>query len=211
MTAASLIPGLQSDALAREIEQQLKAETTAILATAEKDAAATVAQARKTARGRLHEAIAELRREGEMRLARAHAQLDSELRTQAQRQSARAVADTMPLLREALQTRWQEPKARQEWTAAIAQQAAKRLQRGDWQVAHPADWSAAEQKDFADAVGGADGIAFQADKAITAGLRIAADQATLDATPDGLLADSRTIAALLLDELTKGANMGAAP
>ena len=31
-----------------------------------------------------------------------------------------------------------------------------------------------------------------------------ADQATLDATPDGLLADRRTIAALLLDELTRG-------
>ena len=203
MTTASLIPGLQSDALAREIEQQLKDETAAILATAETEAAATVAQARKTARGRLHEAIADLRREGEMRLARAHAQLDSELRAQAQHQSARAVADAMPLLREALQARWQDGEARQEWTAAVAQLAAKRLRRGAWQVSHPADWSAEEQKGFADAVGGADGIAFQADKEITAGLRIAADQATLDATPDGLLADTRTIAALLLDELTK--------
>ncbi|MGA7972475.1 MAG: hypothetical protein WCA36_06685, partial [Pseudolabrys sp.] len=151
MTTASLIPGLQSDALAREIEQQLKNETAAILATAENEAAVTVAEARKVSRGRLHEAIADLRREGEMRLARAHAQLDSELRTQAQRQSARAVADAMPLLREALQTRWQDGEARQEWTAAVAQLAAKHLQRGDWQVAHPADWSAEDQKGFADA------------------------------------------------------------
>ncbi|MGA7973955.1 MAG: hypothetical protein WCA36_14225, partial [Pseudolabrys sp.] len=94
-------------------------------------------------------------------------------------------------------------EARQEWTAAVAQLAAKHLQRGDWQVAHPADWSAEDQKGFADAAGNADGISFQADKDVKAGLRIAVDQATLDATPDGLLADTRTIAALLLDELTK--------
>ena len=211
MTAASLIPGLQSDALAREIEQQLQSETAAIVAMAEKDAAATVANARKAARGRLQEAITDLRREGETRLAQAHAQLDSELRTHAQRQSARAVADAMPLLREALQARWRDTQARQTWTAAVAKLAAKRLQRREWQVAHPIDWSAAEQKSFADAVGTPDGIAFRVDKEITAGLRIAADQAILDATPDGLLADTRAIAALLLDELTKGANMGVAP
>ncbi len=211
MTTASLIPGLQSDALAREIEQQFKDETAAILATAQKDAAATVAEARNAARGRLHQAIAELRREGETRLARAHAQLDAELRTQAQRQSARAVADAMPLLREALGARWQKPKARQEWTAAVAQLAAKRLQRRDWQIAHPADWSTEEQNEFRTAVGKVDGIGFRTDEALSAGLRIAADQATLDATPDGLLADSRTIAALLLDELTKGPNKGATP
>lgn len=205
MTTASLIPGLQSDALAREIEQQLKAETAAVMAAAEQEARTTLAQARKTARSRLHEAIADLRREGEMRLARAHAQLDAELRAQAQRQSARAVADAMPLLREALAARWRDAEARKAWTAAIAQLAAARLRPGNWQAAHPADWSAEEQKAFAAAVGEADGISFRADKDLSAGLRITADQATLDATPDGLLADSRTIAALLLDELTIGA------
>lgn len=204
MTAGSLIPGLQSDALAREIERQLKDETAAISAKVEQEVRGALAQARKAARGRVREAIGELRREGELRLARAHAQLDAELRSTAQRQSARAVANAMPMLREALAARWRETEARKEWIAAIAQLAAKRLQRGAWQVAHPADWNAEEQKGFSDAVG-ADGITFKADKTVSAGLRIAADQATLDATPDGLLADTRTIAALLLDELTKEA------
>lgn len=208
MTTASLIPGLQSDALAREIEQQLKDETAAVADAAEQEARGTLTQARKTARGRVHEAIADLRREGEMRLARAHAQLDAELRAQAQRQSARAVADAMPMLREALAARWQEPEARKAWTAAIAELAATRLRRGTWQVTHPADWSAEEQQAFRAVVGDADGIAFEADNDMRAGLRITADQATLDATPDGLLADTRTIAALLLDELTKGPTTG---
>ena len=210
MTTASLIPGLQSDALAREIERQLKDETASVLAAAEKDAAATVSEARKSARGRLHDAIAGLRSEGEMRLARARAQVDAELRTQAQRHAARTVADALPLLREALQARWQDGSARKEWTHAVAQLAAKRLQRGAWHVSHPATWSDAEQKDFADAAGATGTINFAADPAIIAGLRIAADQAILDATPDGLLADSRTIAALLLDALTQGLTPGEA-
>lgn len=203
MTPGSLIPGLQSDALTREIERQLKDESAAVIAAAEQAARATLAQARQSARSRVREAIAELRREGESRLARARAQLDAELRAQAQRRSARAVADAMPLLREALDARWQKAEARKAWIAAIAQIAAKRLRHGDWRITHPPDWGEDEQKDFADAVGGADGITFEAGKNVSAGLRISADRATLDATPDGLLADTRTIAALLLDELTR--------
>ncbi len=205
MSPASLIPALQSDALAREIEQQLKDETAAVITAAEVEAGGIKAQARASARGRLHEAIAELRREAETRLARAHAQLDAELRAQAQRQAGRAVADAMPLLREALNARWQDARARKEWTTTVAQLAVTRLRRGTWQIAHPAEWSATEQKDFAATVGEADDIIFEADKNLSAGLRISVDQATLDATSDGLLADTRTIAALLLDELTKGA------
>jgi hypothetical protein len=37
------------------------------------------------------------------------------------------------------------------------------------------------------------------------GLVISADHATLDATPHGLLADQRTIAALLLRDITRDA------
>lgn len=204
MSGDGLIPALQSDALARDIEQQLKQETAAVIAAAEADSHAMLAQARATARARVREAIDGLRREGVLRLARARAQRDAEQHSEAQRQSARAVADAMPLLRDALDARWREPQARRQWIAAVVELAAKRLRRGAWLVAHAADWSADEQKAFVEAVGGADHISFRADKELRAGLRITADQATLDATPDGLVADKRTIAALLLDELTKG-------
>ena len=53
MTPASLIPTLQSDALAREIEQQLKDETAAVIAGAKRDADALIAQARFAARAQL--------------------------------------------------------------------------------------------------------------------------------------------------------------
>ena len=47
-------------------------------------------------------------------------------------------------------------------------------------------------------------LSFQADAHIDAGLRINADQAVLDATPAGLLAETTTIAALLLEEIGAG-------
>ena len=206
MSPVSLIPSLQSDALVREIEKQLKDENGAIVADAQRDAHAVMAQARAAARAQVHEAIVELREEGARRLTRAKAQLDTERRTRAQRQDAAAVRDALPLLRAALEQRWQEPKSRRRWSDAVARLAADRLRRGAWRVAHPAGWSEPERKQFIAALGKSEGldISFQADAHIDAGLRINADQAVLDATPAGLLAETTTIAALLLEEIGAG-------
>ena len=201
MSEASLIPSLQSDALVREIEQQLVQETAALRAAAERDARDVIAQARATARGRLHDAIAELRREGGRRLARAKAQIETEERAQAQRQAARAVSEGLPLLIDALSERWRDAKCRRLWIDSVAKLCDAHLRRGAWTVAYPADWAAEEQHDFAASLGGDVKVDFEADKDLTAGLKVAADQAVLDATPRGLLADLRTIAGLMLDEI----------
>ena len=50
MSPVSLIPSLQSDALVREIEQQIKDENGAIAAERKRDAHAVFAQARAAAR-----------------------------------------------------------------------------------------------------------------------------------------------------------------
>ena len=92
MNPANLIPSLQSDALAHEIERQLNNETSAVIAAAQRDARVIIAQARATAQHRVHETIQELRREGAHRLSRANAQLETEQRARAQRQAAQAVA-----------------------------------------------------------------------------------------------------------------------
>jgi hypothetical protein len=198
---ASLIPKLQSDALAREIEQQLKDETAAVMNGAERDAKVLLAQARLAARARLHAAIVELRKEGARRRARAEAQRDTVARQRAQHQAALAVGDAMPLLRDMLVERWRDAQARKQWTEALAKICPARLRPGAWTVEHPRDWSESERHEFAAALGGSQDIAFQATDDIVAGLRIKSDQAVLDATPQGLLADRRGIAALLLDEL----------
>jgi len=203
VTQASLIPSLQSDALAREIEQQLKDETGAVIATAERDARALIAQARAAARTRMHEAIQELRREGGRRLSGAKAQFETNERGRAQRQAAQAVRVALPLLREVLDARWRDERDRRHWTDGVARFCVMRLRPGAWLIEHPADWSEAEQRDFASTIGTRDGIdlSFKADDALSVGLRVKVDHAVLDATPQGLLADGRTIAALLLDAI----------
>jgi len=200
---ANLIPALQSHALAHEIERQLKNETSAAIATAESDARAIIAPARADARGRVHTAIMELRREGASRLARATAQRETEQRARAQRLAAQAVGDALPLLREELEARWRDQQNRRQWTDAVARLCVLRLRPGAWRIEHPPDWSEPEQRDFAATIGERDGveISFKADSDLKSGLRIKADQAVFDATPQGLLADGRTIAAMILDDL----------
>lgn len=203
MKPTSLIPTLQSDLLAREIEQQLRDEAGALIAAAERDARAVVAQARSAARRRLHEANQDLRREGARRLARANARLETEARARAQRQAAQALGAALPLLREMLEARWRDPEQRRQWTDGVARLCATRLRPGAWLVEHPADWNESEKQYFTATIGkgGSVVVTFKADDGLAAGLRVKADQAVLDATPQGLLADGRTIAALLLDEI----------
>jgi F0F1-type ATP synthase membrane subunit b/b' len=200
MSPVSLIFSVQSDALMREIEQQLAQESSAIAASAEREAHAMMAQARALARAQVHAAIEKLREEGARRLTRAKAQIDTELRVRAQQQAAQAVRDAMPLLCEALNARWRDRDGRRLWSEAVARACADRLPPGAWRVEHPRDWNEPEQQQFLTAVGKPVQARFAAAD-VAAGLRVRADQALLDATPQGLLADSTMITALLLDEI----------
>jgi len=203
MNETSLIPTLQYEALAREVERQFDAECGAVIAAAEREASTIVAQARAAARRRVHQAIIELRQEGASRLATAAAQRDTERRVRIQRQAAQVVRDAEPLLEVALNTRWRAAESRKQWAEAIARLCVLRLRPGSWRVVHPASWSAPEQREFASLIGARnDGeLDFTVDDAVKAGLRIEADGAVLDATPPGLLADRRFVAAQILDEI----------
>ena len=205
MNPARLIPSAQSGALAREVERRFKNETGAVIAAAERDARAVVAQAHAAARHRVHEAIQELRREGARRLTQTKAQIEAERRSRALRQATQAIGDALPLLREELDARWRDRRNRRQWTDAIARLCILRLRPGAWLVEHPPDWIEPEQRDFMAAIRETHGgdISFEADSHLKSGLRIKADQAVLDATSQGLLADSRAIAALILDEIGK--------
>jgi len=200
MSPGSLIFSLQSDALVREIEQQFAKERSAIAANAEREARAITAQARAVARAQVHAAIEKLREDGARRLTRAQAQLDTELRVRAQQQVAQAVRDAMPLLREALNARWRDRDSRRLWSEAVARACAERLPPGAWRVEHPRDWNEPEQQQFLAAISKPVQARFAASD-IGVGLRVSADQAMLDATPQGLLADSTMITALLFNEI----------
>lgn len=200
MNAPDLTSDLHSDSLAHEIAGQLQSECDSVLAEAQAEAASIISAAHQTARTRMHAAIVELRREGAQRLARAQAQMDTEARLHAQRHAATAIADAMPLLREALIACWQDAQSRRRWTEAAAELCTARLHPGAWRISHPTDWPADEQQAFAAALHHAE-ITFETDSDLTAGLTIESDAAVLDATPAGLLADEAAIAAQLLCEI----------
>jgi len=203
MNQASLIPELQSDALVRELERQFNNEAGSVIAAGERDAHNIIRQACADARRRVHEATEELRREGARRLAGAKAQLEAEQRARAQQVAAQAVHDGFPLLREELEARWRDRVNRRQWTDAVARVCVLRLRPGGWLVEHPADWSEPEQRDFRTAIDTRNGIeiSFKPRGDLKSGLLIKADQAVLDATTQGLLADGRTVAALILNEI----------
>ena len=203
MTSASLVQTLQAQSLMREIERQVADETRAIGTAAEREAQDLITRAHAGARRRMHDAIEELRAEQARQIARAHARLETDFRTREQRQTAAALEAALPLLRAALVMRWCDGRCRARWTQETAAAGRERLRGRVWRVAHPADWTSGEQQDFAAALAPRD-VSFASDDAIAAGLRITADEATLDATPDGLLADTRSIGALLLAAIERG-------
>jgi len=206
LNRTGLIPAAQSEALLRELERETQDEMRTIADAAEREARAIIAQAHATARRQIHGTIEELRREGERRLARVRAQLETEARMRAQRRAVDVLRQAQPLLVEALVARWRDVAARRKWTEGVARHARDRLKAGPWTVEHEAHWNAEEQRQFRQALGGDAGrdVSFTIDSGLLAGLRIHADQATLDATPEGLLADKPMIAALLLYEIDRG-------
>ena len=79
-----------------------------VIATAERESDALVAQARSSARLRTHDVIEELRNEGICRLARAKAKVETEARQRAQQCSLEVIERAWPLLAEALIERWRD-------------------------------------------------------------------------------------------------------
>lgn len=202
MTSTGLVAAAQSDALLREVEQQANEEGRALLAAAEEEAATMIAQAYTSARRRLRDAIGELRREGARLKSRAKAQRETDARLRAQRGAAEAVRRAWPQLVDALVARWQDPAGRRAWFRAAARQARERMRGDVWNVEHPVDWNADEQREFVAALGVTnDVVALTGDRDLAAGIRIRATQAALDATIHGLIADRAAVEALLLAEI----------
>ncbi len=202
MTATTLLPLAQADALLDEIERQTGGECSAVAAAADSEAHDIVARAREAARRHVHDALAELRSEGARRLSQARAQADTDARRRAQQRAGEIVRRAWPLLMEALAARWRDPVARAAWIGGAGRQARERLRFSQWNVERPDEWSAEEQGTFCTSLN-ADvcNVTFIVDPALTAGIRIKTANLTLDATPEGLLADRADIAAQLLAEL----------
>ena len=205
MSNPELASQAQSDALVREIDAQCETECAAILDAARLEARAIVRDALAAATRHVHEAVEDLRHEGERRLARAKAQIATELRVRDQARAAGNLRDGGPALINAVAERWADPMARRLWARALAHEALRRLRPGPWTVEHPRGWSADEQAEFLARLGPdrQAEVTFLESPDFDAGLRVLASGATLDATPKRLLADTPAVQALLLAAIAR--------
>ena len=169
-----------------------------------------IAAARAQARRRFHTAAETLRRDGARQIAQAEARRDTELRLRRQRARSALVAKAWPRLAEALAGRWRDRSARSRWIRAALEMASARLGRGSWQIEHPAaegDEIRRALAQIGEPLVNIEWTLMPSD-AITAGLRLRADGAVLDARPEALLALQSRVEAALIAEIERLATEG---
>jgi hypothetical protein len=189
------------DALLDHIGRERDRECAEIMQNAEAAARDLLRNARHASGQRVRHALAQMRREIEAHGIAARAAAETALLRRRQQRERDALERAWPLLRDALVARWADAAARRTWLRASLRLAAERLLSPNWTISHPPTWSPHDAGELLSC--DCPGIAarWQSDEALSAGLRIAADGATVDASLDGLLAPRARIEGRLLAEL----------
>lgn len=190
---------LQADALVADINGRLAARRQELLAAAAAEAAAVRRAGRDKARRQLRRAVAEMRAAERQSTQQLDADIEGAGRRAASTQAVQALAAAWPMLEAAVAARWADPVARQAWITALLAAARARWPGGGWTVRHPPTLDAAEFGALPP------GCSVRADAALSAGLVVDADAATLDATPVALVADRPRVEAALLAALEPAA------
>ncbi len=169
-------------------------------------AAALLSQAHADARVRMRQAFAEQRLQRRERIAAAQARLATQRRLHEQQRNAALLRLAWQQLPGELLALWQRPDARAAWVARVLQTARACMPRASWHIVHAPDWPASERQALAQQLAAEPGTApaFEADPAISAGLKIVANGNVIDGTLAGLLADRTAIEARLLRRLEGG-------
>ncbi len=191
-----------AEALIREIEDEGAKERSAIGKAAEREASAVVRRALADVHRRVHDEIVAFRRESERRLARAAAQIETERRLRDQARAAEILHTGCPDLIHHVVERWAETEPRRFWIASMAEEACKRLPPGAWTIEHPREWTTADEARLRAALPPEAALTFTETDEFDAGFRIQADGATLDCTPERLLAEQSVNQARLLAEMS---------
>jgi len=183
-------------ALLELIEADRAARCAQILNEARGRAAALRAQAQADALARVRQAFGEQRLRRNERIAAAQARLATQRRLHEQQRSAALLRLAWEQLPGELLAFWQKADSRAAWVAQVLASARERMPGRAWRVLHAPDWPAAERQ--ATLAGLDPATQFEADPAITAGLRVAAAGNVIDGTLAGLLAERAEFEARLL-------------
>ena len=189
----------QMHALFDLVEADRQRQCAQILGEANGRAAALRAQARAGARVRLVQAFEEQRLRRRERIGAAEARLATQRRLHDQQRVAALLRQAWQQLPGELQDLWHEPATRAAWVTMVLTSARQRLPNGPWRIVHAPDWHPQEHEDLDSDPAAAH--RFEADPAITAGLKVMADCNVVDGTLEGLLADRADVEARLLRKL----------
>jgi hypothetical protein len=189
----------------RTLLERVRAIAARAIATIEWDTSAQVETLRRAARTEAHAQVRAAVRAKRERVAehcrKALAEAETRERTGTFAVERELAAHALAALPAALHARWRDGDARRAWCAAAAAVAARSLVALEWEATLAAGATEADLEPLRAAAGARGArLRVQTSGSPPAGLRIAAGGVTVDATPDGLLADragveSRVLAA----------------
>jgi hypothetical protein len=201
----SAIATAQADALIARVRDEAARRAAELRESTHAECAAIRRQARKDARLRVRAAIAEKRRRITERCRAVDIENEATRRAASFARAREIAGRALAELPGALADRWRDDTARQGWSEAAVECAARVLRGRAWTVEMPAGATAAN-RDIVEALATRHGALVRewADCDANAGLRIGQDGTWVDATAERLLADRTSLAARLLAELAPG-------
>lgn len=194
---------VQLQHLLEVVEQHRDERCQTLLDEANAQAQRLLKRAWHEGRARLRQAVLDNREQVRRQLASAQARQQTQLRMQRQREDLALLVRAWQPLHDKLLQRWQQADSRRRWIDALMIQAAATLIDSQWHIEHPPDWPETERAAMQTRLHAELGHAavFSAQTEITAGLRICAGDACIDATSRGLLRAREHIEAMMLAAL----------
>lgn len=182
------------------VQAYRRQECERLLAQAQAEARAIVAQGRGEARQRVHRAVEEEKSWARSQLAAARAHLQTVGRRHQQEQTSALLAAAWERLGAALRQRWREPAMRRAWIEELLRQAHEALPGGAWEIRHPQDLPEDELQRMRELRSAPPGepLQFRVDAQVAAGLRISASSVVLDGTLEGLIGERTRLQGELL-------------
>lgn len=194
----------QVQALLDRIDTASRRRREAALDGARHFARESLQKARVEARARVAAAVRNEKARIEAAGARARAARQTRLREAAQARDRALLEQAWATLPGGLAALWQGPACRRTWTEGAAAAAGRHLGRGDWELHCPVTFEGQERESLLRQLEALSKgrVAVVTDENLVAGICLRRGLALLDATPEGLLARRRAIAADLLHVLT---------
>ena len=189
----------QVRAMLEGIEKDLDARRKQMRAEAREQARSLLRNVRRQCRSRVAMAVAEERAHRDHSLQKANAALASRVRRRQQALDRKQLVEGYRRLREALVDRWGDAEARSRWALTLVEDASALLSNSTWQIEYPASLPAEEAQRLFE--GHQREVELVPADGLEAGFRLRHDDARLDMSVDGLLAQVDEMAGELLAEI----------